>query len=283
MKLAWKLFPLRADSIKWLSAGELHQTPRVNKSSDQPLQSFEGGLRRQLGATGRHWDALSTKGELIRKALSYASARRRLPTRCEDVKKYRRIFKAFSPPRLERGSQAPLPAWNSEMTSVCPRALLCSSIFSPTATHSIKRGQQILEIFFPARSKKSIQVSGDFPVWSDSDSWSPSGVRWPSSVSLPRPQTIDYTEYGLVSLAQQCFISYARSNIITVWARTGNQLRRKWMEKLHLCIENVINTPRHKVGLTYVIVHQSAHQNKMRQYIKSVRCWSSVLFYGLAI
>lgn len=137
---------------------------------------------------------------------------------------------------LQSSSQALPPAWNSKMTSVRPRALLSSSIFGPTATHSIKRGQQILEIFFPARSKKSIQVSGDFPVWSDSDSWSPSGVRWPSSVSLPRPQTIDYTDYGLVSLAQQCFISYARSNIIKVWARTGNQLRRKWMEKLHLCI-----------------------------------------------
>lgn len=32
-----KLFPLLGDFIKWLSAGEIHQIPRANKSSKQPL------------------------------------------------------------------------------------------------------------------------------------------------------------------------------------------------------------------------------------------------------
>lgn len=40
-----KLFPLLGDSIKWLSVEELHQIPRVNKSSSQPQQLFEGGSK----------------------------------------------------------------------------------------------------------------------------------------------------------------------------------------------------------------------------------------------
>lgn len=39
-----KLFPLLGDSIKWLSAGELHQIPRVNKSSSPLHQLFEKRL-----------------------------------------------------------------------------------------------------------------------------------------------------------------------------------------------------------------------------------------------
>lgn len=82
------------------------------------------------------WEVSSTKGVLIRKALSYADVI------CPNIvkmskKKYGRVFKAFSLPRLKRSSQAPPPAWNSKMTSVRQCALRPSSIFSATATHSI--------------------------------------------------------------------------------------------------------------------------------------------------
>lgn len=172
--------------------------------------------------------------------------------------------------RLERGSRAPPAAWNSKMTSVRPSA--CVTLLfhlRPDRDTFHQDGSTDIRNFFSCSLK---EINSGFGWFSRLvRQWQLEPIRGALTfirVPPPPPQTIDYTDYGLVSLAQQCFISYARSNIIKVWARTGNQLRRKRTEKLHLCIENVINTPRHKGALTYVTVHQSAHQNEIRQYIK---------------
>lgn len=178
--------------------------------------------RRVLGS-------LIDKGGANKKGIKFC---RRETSVCCRVVKMAKVLMRLQSILLKRSSQAPAPAPNSPTwrRSGRPRALPSRSISSPPVTHSIKRGQQILEIFFPARSKKSIWVSGDFPFRSDGDSWSPSEVRWPSSASLPPPLDIVDTGCEFVSAVRfhvQRFMSYARSIVIKDWARMGSQLRRK--------------------------------------------------------
>lgn len=86
---------------------------------------------------------------------------------------------------------------------------LSRSIFGSPATHSIKRGQQILEIFLPSHSKKSIQVSGDSPACPLVTAGAHQGCVDLHLCPLSPPQNI-YSEYAF------CFICalFARSALL---------------------------------------------------------------------
>lgn len=183
MKLAWKLFPLRGDSVKWLPAGELHQTPRVNKSSDQPQWPFEGGWWRQLGASSRRREALSTKGgELIRKALCYVDIIWRLVA---NMPKKRRCLQSVLTAAIKNAAHKHHRRLeNSKMMSV-------SQCVRHSPQFHLRPG---CDTFHQEWSKKSIQVSGDFSVRSNSDSWSQS-----ESVDLRLYPSPTKTDYAFVS------------------------------------------------------------------------------------
>lgn len=106
---------------------------------------------RLKGDGGSSWEALSTKGELIRKALSYADVI------CRHIVKISKKMRA-------RSSQAPPSMCTPSFFQLQPR---CNTFHQ-------ERWTDIRHFLF-SLPKKSIQVSVDFPFRSRSDSWRPSG------------------------------------------------------------------------------------------------------------